>query len=50
MRRCVIEDAGDASCAETGVNVVLFPELLYRMAWILYVCASLFVGEVVGGR
>jgi hypothetical protein len=29
---------------------VLFPELLYRMAWTLYVYASLFVGEVVGGR
>ena len=29
---------------------ILFPELLYRMVWILYVCASLLVGEVVGGR
>ena len=29
---------------------ILFPELLYRMAWTLYVYASLFVGEVVGGR
>jgi hypothetical protein len=29
---------------------ILFPELLYRMACTLYVYASLFVGEVVGGR
>jgi len=29
---------------------ILFPKLLYRMAWTLYVYASLFVGEVVGGR
>ena len=86
MPRCVIEDAGDGSCSEPGLNVVLyrvygtacskdssisyqqrrvnvaqvlrrrfmihilFPELLYRMAWTLYVYASLFVGEVVGGR
>ena len=32
------------------MTCILFPKLLYRMAWTMYVYASIFVGEVVGGR
>ena len=32
------------------MTCILFPKLLYRMAWTLYVYASILVGEVVGGR